>query len=163
MKKYIKWIILLLILLLAPISWILIIGDFKFNWYVFTTEWYKIVFSTLGMSLVVNILLKVMAKDEIKKQENELLKQKSKLLKTQKETAEKILKNDNSFNENISRFKSLHNEIIAIGIEGTYFVSNHSIIISNIEYCLKTDISDENKKVPKESILKSCEEFCNKK
>ena len=156
MKKYRKWFISLSILLLIPISWILIIGDFEFNWYVFTTEWYKIIFSTLGMGIVVNILLKLMTKDEVESRKRKLLKQ-------QKETAEKISKNDNSFNENISKFKSQHNEIIAMGIEGSYFVSNYAIVVANMEYCLRTDNSEENKKDVKETILKSCSEFCSRK
>lgn len=59
------WLIFLCILFIIPLIWILISGDFAFDKYTFTTEWYKIICSTIGMGIVVNLMLKRLQNNQI--------------------------------------------------------------------------------------------------
>lgn len=156
-KIHKSWILILLPLLIIPLSWIFLCGDFKLDKYTFTTEWYKIVFSTTGMGIVVHLL-------HNKLKENKTNHQIQMLINEQRNIASKIIEDHENQSKLISliqSFKLNHSRMTGFGISLDYFtVDNPEDIIAEMNYYIKYISVNPNKCAnAKKRIVDACQNF----
>jgi len=156
-KIHKSWIFILIPLLIIPLFWIFLCGDFALDKYTFTTEWYKIVFSTVGMGIVVHLL-------HNKLKENKTSYQIQILINEQQNIASKIVEKHENQLELIPLIKSFtfnHSKITGFGIPLEYFtVDNPENIIAEMKYYVKYISENPNRcENAKKRIVDACQNF----
>jgi hypothetical protein len=143
------WLIIFGTLLIFPFSWIFLSGDFDFNKYTFTTEWFKIVCSTIGMGIIVNLVINSF-------KHNKILF----LIKEQQKIAKGILEKNNK-QEDLKPYVNLlllnYKKLLSIDESGKHSAAQNTKIWNEMEYFLKNiDNNSNNCDNAKRQIIEFC-------